>query len=262
MTTVKNPYIRVNGAPAGVDQLRTPVLLNFGHFTALQVRSERVRGLDWHLERLDSATLELYGVRLPPDRTRAELRDALAANPEGRAVTDAGIRINVFWPEGAPEPAVMVTVSPPGTMPDKPQSLSSVTYQRPAPHLKNVGGFGQHYHRRRAQAAGYDEALLVDSSRVIAETAICNIGFFSGDDLVWPDAPALHGITMRLLEAAGPSRRATIRLADIGSYDAAFVCNSLGIAPVSRIDKTDLRPDHSALKALMQLYAATPADLL
>ena len=58
------PRIEINGHGATADQLGFPALVNYGHFTAMQVRNRRVRGLDLHLARLDSATRELFGASL------------------------------------------------------------------------------------------------------------------------------------------------------------------------------------------------------
>ncbi|MGP3939920.1 hypothetical protein [Streptomyces sp. 6N106] len=53
-------YIEINGSPATADTLRLPALTSYGHFTAMQIRDARVRGLDLHLDRLRSATRELF----------------------------------------------------------------------------------------------------------------------------------------------------------------------------------------------------------
>jgi branched-subunit amino acid aminotransferase/4-amino-4-deoxychorismate lyase len=82
---------------------------------------------------------------------------------------------------------------------------------------------------------------------------------------VWPDAPALHGISMQVLERelskAGISwRRAMVRLADIASFDGAFITNSRGIAPVGRIDETILPADAQLVSTVMSLFDAAPWD--
>src|SRR6185369_915999 len=78
----------------------------FGHFTAMQVRRGRTRGLELHLHRLDAATQELFGSDLEGEPIRALVRHAL------RDVADASVRVYVFESEGGP--AVMVTVKEPG----------------------------------------------------------------------------------------------------------------------------------------------------
>ncbi len=81
--------------------------------------------------------------------------------------------------------------------------------------------------------------------------------------MVWPDAPALLGITMQLLDRrlAGSgvrSRRAPVRLADLPAYAGAFVTNSRGVAPVGRIDDLALPVGSGLLTRLSELYEGVP----
>ncbi|WP_413805302.1 hypothetical protein [Streptomyces sp. OE57] len=69
-------YIEINGSPATADTLRLPALSSYGHFTAMQIRDARVRGLGLHLERLRSATRELFDGDLHDERVRADVRHA------------------------------------------------------------------------------------------------------------------------------------------------------------------------------------------
>ena len=227
------PRFEVNGHSATAEELRFPALVNYGHFTAMQVRDGCTRGLDAHLERLDSANRELFEAGLAGDRVRDLIRHAL-----GDDIRDASVRVTVFGPPEDPAPTIMVSVRPPGETPPTPQSLRSVDYQRPVAHIKHLGGFGQTYFRRLAERTGFDEALLTGPGGVISEGAITNIGFYDGAGVVWPDAPCLTGITMKLLKSrlallGVPSRRAPVHLADLGPFDTVFVTNSRGIAPVS-----------------------------
>ncbi|MFE3829023.1 hypothetical protein [Streptomyces sp. NPDC059092] len=63
----------VDGRPATADDLRLRALDSYGHFTALQVRNGRTRGLAQQLARLDSATRELFGTGLPSERREVTL---------------------------------------------------------------------------------------------------------------------------------------------------------------------------------------------
>lgn len=260
MSTAPVPRIEINGRAATVGQLGFPVLVNYGHFTAMQVRSRRVRGLDLHLTRLDAATRELFGTGLGGSRVRDHIRHAL-----GDDASDASVRVSVFWPDTDDAASIMVTVRPPAALPGGPQALQAVSYQRPVPHIKHAGAFAQTYYRRLAGRNGFDEALLTGPGGVISEGAITNIGFFDGATVTWPGAPALHGITMQLLEhqlprAGLPSRRATVRLTDLPSFSAAFVTNSLGAAPVSRVDDLAIPTDTELMNTVTQVYEAVPWD--
>ena len=201
---------------------------------------------------------ELFGVDLDADRVRDHLRHAL-----GHGVGDASARITVFQPEPGSGVSVLVALRPAVGMPAMPQALQAVPYQRPLPHIKHVGTFGQIHYGRLAERHGFDDALLTGADGIVAEAAISNIGFLDDNRVVWPDAPALLGITMQLLDRrlAGSgvrSRRAPVRLADLPAYAGAFVTNSRGVAPVGRIDDLALPVGSGLLTTLSQLYEGVP----
>jgi branched-subunit amino acid aminotransferase/4-amino-4-deoxychorismate lyase len=63
------------------------------------------------------------------------------------------------------------------------------------------------------------------------------------------------------MPAAGlPSRRASVRLADLPDYRAAFVTNARGIAPVARIDDVEMVVDTHLMETLASVYEAVPRD--
>jgi branched-subunit amino acid aminotransferase/4-amino-4-deoxychorismate lyase len=254
------PRIEINGEPATVGQLAYPALANYGHFTAMQVRGAAVRGLSLHLARLDSATRELFGTGLDGELARARVRHALGAD-----TPDASVRIGVFQQDGDEPPSIMVVVRPPGEPPPGPQRLTVVTYQRPVAHIKHVGTFGQIYHGLAAERAGFDDALLTGSGGVIAEGTISNIGFFDGNGVIWPSAPALAGITMQLVsralaERGIPSRHDTVRIADLPSFRSAFVTNSLGVAAVGQVGDLMLPADPEFIRGLAEAHESVPRD--
>ncbi|MCE6998982.1 aminotransferase class IV [Saccharothrix sp. S26] len=243
--------IEIDGGPPTVDHFVPGLLANYGHFTAMQVRDRRVKGLDLHLRRLDRANRELYGEPLDGEHVRGLVAHALGD------VRDAAVRVVVF---GFDEPTVMVVVRPPTAPPPTPQSLMSVAYARPLPHVKHLGGFGQLHHGKRAEQAGFDDALLVDDG-VVVEGAIANIGFFDHDGgVVWPEADWLHGITMQLVEQRLPGRREVVRLADVGRYRGAFLTNSIGVCGVSRVDDVEYAVDDAVLARVRAAYDEVPAD--
>jgi branched-subunit amino acid aminotransferase/4-amino-4-deoxychorismate lyase len=229
----------------------------YGHFTAMQVRGGRTRGLALHLGRLEAASRELFEVGLDGERVRELVRHALGD------AQDASVRVYIF--ETDAEPAIMVTVREPGGI-RSPQRLQSVRYQRPDAHLKHLGT-GQGYYSRLARRNGFDDALLTGGDGKVSETATANIGFFEGSGVVWPDAPLLQGIAMQLLEATLPelgvsSRRASVRLRDIASYQGAFLSNARGVAAVSQVDDLRLPGQAKRINLLADAYASVPWDTL
>ncbi|MEV0276999.1 aminotransferase class IV [Streptomyces sp. NPDC050610] len=261
MTDLPDLRIELDGRVATAEELFAPLMSNYGHFTAMQVRGRAVRGLDLHLARLDAATRELFGAGLDGGRVRELIRHALGG------VEDASVRVNVFVPAPEAEPSVLVSVRPPTTMPATAQALRTVPYERPVAHVKHTGGFAQGYFRQQVQRAGFDEALLVGPDGTVAEGAITNVAFIDGDTVVWPDAPALDGISMLLLrqelDAAGlPWRRSGVRTADLASYGGAFLTNSQGIAPISRIDDLAFPADVPLVAEVVRIFGMIAADVI
>src|SRR2546429_8217540 len=64
----------IDGQPATAAELAALAFAGHAHFTAMQVRDGRLRGLDLHLQRLRQASLELYGQALSDDHVQAQLR--------------------------------------------------------------------------------------------------------------------------------------------------------------------------------------------
>ncbi len=246
--------LEIDGHSPTPEELYFPALVNYGHLTALQVRGGRVQGLGLHLSRLASASLALFDVPLEPARARSLLRHAV------RDVPDAAVRVNVYQPVPDGPLSVLVAVRQPVYPSPAPLRLMSAPYQRPVAHIKHLGGFGQIYWGRAAVQHGFDDALLTAPDGEISETAIHNIAFFDGTHVVWPDAAALPGITMQLLEPLLPSRRATVTLDDLGAYRAAFVTNSIGVVPVTAIDEHVFAVDDALMGTVSAALAAVAWD--
>jgi branched-subunit amino acid aminotransferase/4-amino-4-deoxychorismate lyase len=262
VSDVRAPRLEVDGRAATVEQVWDLDQSATGHFTAMQVRGRKTVGMDFHLARLDAATQELFGVGLAGDRVRGYLRHALADD-----TADASVRVNVFRPGAAGDVSVMVSVRPPGSPPAGAQRLQAVHYQRPRAHIKQASGFGQSYYGTLAHGNGFDEALFTGPGGVISEGSVTNIGFIDGDAIVWPDAPALRGIMMQVLQreldsARVPWRYEAVHLRDLGSFDGAFVTSARGMATVARIDDLSLPTGSGLMRSATRMLAAAPYDAI
>ncbi|GAA2210882.1 aminotransferase class IV family protein [Nonomuraea monospora] len=243
----------VDGEPVG-DEARLMLDARYGHFTAMQVRDRRVRGLDRHLDRLDAANRELFGAGIDRAAVLASIRAVLG--PGGR---DAGLRVNVV--EHGGRPRVVAAAYPPHPPLPGLLHVRPVVYQRYLPHIKQAFGFQQAHIVREATAAGFDEALLTTEDGLISEGAITNLGAFADGRLIWPDAPMLTGITMSLLmDLDVPQERRPIKVADLTGFDQVFLCNSWGVMPVGRVDGVPLRQDAGLVARLAGHYESVPAD--
>ncbi|MEU0132448.1 aminotransferase class IV family protein [Streptomyces sp. NPDC006296] len=260
-TSAPDLHVEFDGRPATEQDLRIPAFAGYGHFTAMQVRERTVRGLARHLDRLDAANRELFGAPLDGGRVRELIGHAL----DGAGRRDASVRVHGYLPPDRAETVTMVTVREPVHADGTPRSLMSVPFARSVPHIKRPGEFGQIYYGRQAERAGFDEALLTSPGGMVTEGSITNIGFWDGASVVWPDAPALAGTTMALLEHGlartdRPSVRRGVTLEGLGAYRAAFVTNSQGIAPVHRIDDTPFPVDADLMALLARVYEDAPRD--
>jgi branched-subunit amino acid aminotransferase/4-amino-4-deoxychorismate lyase len=260
MTPMHNPVrMWIDGEAATVAALAVPALLNYGHFTAMQIRHGTVRGLANHLRRVDAAHRELFGHGLDLELVRA--RWALAA----RHQPDAYLRATFYeTPDGQTHD--LVALRAPVDPSEVPQRLLSVMYVRPLAHLKHVGTFAQIYYGQEAERAGFDDALLTGHGEA-AETTIANIGFVLGGRIVWPTAPALHGIGQQLLETAlpasgRPAEHAPVRLTDVPGFDGAFTVNSVGVVPVAQIDGHRFLEPSATVAPVITAHAELPWDSL
>lgn len=261
--------LSVDGAPATSGDLAHVALVNYGAYTSFRVEQGGVRGLDLHLARLEAEAVELFGEAVGEARLRDLMRGAVA----GRAA--CWLRVSLFSPEISPRtpdwqgvPRVMIAVSPPPLPLADGARLHLQTYAREAAHLKHVATFGLIRARRAARAAGFDDALFLDDEGRISEGSLWNIGFVSGDAVVWPQAPMLAGVAQALvhkgLADAGLTGRAEpVHVADLARFDAAFLCNSATPAcAIAAIGDRDFTLPAGLIERLQRAWASNPLQPL
>ncbi|MFD0539361.1 aminotransferase class IV [Actinomadura luteofluorescens] len=211
MTTLA---VQRNGRAATSDELAPLAFAGFAHFTAMQVRGGKVRGLDLHLGRLRSASMELFGRALPDERVRSYLRAALEEGPADVSLTATMYSSPGEFTAGEKpgEPEVLVRTGTPASGPQGPLRLATVQYDRYLPALKHVGEVAKTHLMRRVVQDGFDDAAFVDRRGRLSEATIWNLAFWGGDAVVWPEAEMLPGTTMGIVRSAtGPPRRPPTR---------------------------------------------------
>lgn len=250
--------VLVNGLPPGPDGLTHPALINYGHYTAMQVRGGRARGIDLHLDRIARTHRDLFASDIDLDLVREHMRTAVLDLP------DCYLRTVLFESEPG-HPDVMTVQRPPVEVSTEPVALLPVDYQHPFAHMKHMGTFSKIYHSVVAQRNGFDDALHTTGDGWISETTGANIGFLDGSRVVWPAQPALQGVTKSLLEDALKREgietvTEPINVRDVSELSAAFLSNSVGVAPVGRIGARDLGDPGPVVELLSGLYESTPWD--
>lgn len=259
----------IDGNPATSDDLAHQALVNYGAYTSFRVEEEGVRGLDLHLARLDVSAIELFGQPVGQDCLRALMRSALGNRH------DAWLRVSLFSnaisnrdPTADAAPRVMVGVfDPPSSLADG-LRVQLQSYEREAPYVKHVATLGLLRSRRLAKAAGFDDALFVNRDGLISEGTLWNIGFLSGDTIVWPNAPMLAGVTQALLaeglKAQGIAQATRpIAAVDLTSFDAAFLCNSATPAgSIIAVGDHAFAADPSLIARLSEAWASQPRQVI
>ncbi|MFJ8917502.1 aminotransferase class IV family protein [Amycolatopsis sp. NPDC102389] len=249
-----SPYVaQRNGRTATAEDLAPLAFAGFAHFTAMQVRDGRVRGLDLHLDRLRTASLELFGDALPDDLIRSYVREALKSGP-----ADVSLTVTIHLPGDL---EVLVRTRPPASGPAGPLELTAVEHERAIPALKHTGEMAKTYFRRKAVAEGFDDAAFVDRRGRLSEATIWNLAFWDGDTVVWPEADLLRGTTMDIVQRrlGVPQRVQEVTLADLPGLAGAVVMNSWtpGIE-VRRIGPAALPEAPSFVEMLHRAYETEP----
>ena len=259
--------VELNGRAPELAQLHRIATGNYGHFTSLQVRDQRVRGLALHLSRLADSAEELFGHRIgvaEEHRLLGLIRHALGD------VRDASVRVT-FVPgadETAP-PDVLVSVSDPvPEAPRPPLRVQTVRYERELPEHKHVATMGLHHRIREARLAGFDDALFVGPDGRVREGTTWNVALWDGGQVVWPVAPMLKGVTMVLLQIAmsmngTPWTLRPIDAEELSGFAAAAAVNSHRPAqPIASIDELPLKDDGQLAEALLAAWETVPTDEL
>jgi 4-amino-4-deoxychorismate lyase len=259
--------VELNGRAPEPAQLHRIATLNYGHYTSLQVRDHKVRGLALHLSRLADGAEELFGHRIgvaEEHRLLGLIRQALGP------VRDASVRVT-FVPgsdELAP-PDVLVSVSDPAPdEPGPPLRVQTVRYERELPEHKHQATMGLNYRIREARLAGFDDALCVGNDGRVREGTSWNVAFWDGAQVVWPVAPMLKGVTMVLLQIAMsmngiPWDLRPIDAEELSGFAAAAAVSSRNPArPIASIDELPLKDDGLLSGTLQAAWATVPWDEL
>ncbi len=256
--------MQLNGRPPRAYELAILGQINYGHFTSLQVRDRRAHGFDLHLRRLADATRTMFGSELDVEQVRLWAREVINEKP-------ASLRITVFsrvFDRHHPERSVPVDVLMTMRAPSMPRSaalrLCTVQHERVLPQIKHIGMFDLLHYARQVRMADFDDVLLTTRNGEISEGSTWNIGFWDGQRVIWPSAPALFGITRQLLDAGLreqgiETRIQPIRIDQLANYRGAFILNAGAVGPmVQSIDSQHFAVDPALMQRLSSLHESQP----
>jgi branched-subunit amino acid aminotransferase/4-amino-4-deoxychorismate lyase len=239
------PNLELNGRAPDLAETHRLATTNYGHFTTMQVRDGKVRGLALHLARLDDGNEAFFSGRMgiaDEHRLRELIRHALGDTK------DASVRVR-FVPgedEQAP-PDVLVAVSDPvADVRGAPLRVRTIGYEREWPEHKH--------------------ALFLGPGGRVREGTTWNVAFWDGEMVVWPQAPLLKGVTMVLLQVAMtmigvPWSRRVIDASDLPDLLAAAAVNSRCPAqPIGSIDDVKFAEYARLAEVMDAAWATVPWD--
>jgi branched-chain amino acid aminotransferase group I len=223
----------------------------------LRVYEGRIFQLDAHLDRLTDSARAMAFAHIPP---RAEIKEAIFATLQANGMRD-GVHIRLTLTRGkkitsgmdprlnqyGPCLIVLAEWKPPVYSADGIRLVTS-TIRRNSPqsidskiHHNNL--INNILAKIEANAAGVDDALMLDSNGFISETNATNVFFVKRGLLLTPHADScLPGITravvMQIAQANGiPLRERNLTIAEAYSADEFFTTGTMGeLTPVLWID--------------------------
>lgn len=210
-----------------------------------------------HVARLDRG-LETLGLGRPA--SRVEMARQITAISRATGVADGACRVLVTAgsPGGAPNLLIQTDQR---QFPARP--LHVITYQgvRVRAELKAMTVMQSYLAQRAAQAAGVDDAILVDDEGRMFEGATSNLFLVRGGGLVTPPAEGaiLPGVLRAKVEELGSAAGLTIveayaRVADLRPDDGMLLTSSVrGIVAVADVDGRGLRIYDDMLASLLDL---------
>ncbi|MCM4077656.1 aminotransferase class IV [Paractinoplanes hotanensis] len=260
--------IELNGRTPDLAEIHRLASVNYGHFTSMQVRDRSVRGLGLHFARLADANEEFFGWRAELDDEHRLRELILRALGDAR---DASVRVSyVPGADPAGPPDVVVAVSEPAS--DEPSPPLRVRidpdFRREWPEHKHSATMSLFRAQRLARSAGYDDALSVGPDRLVREGTVWNVAFFTGDQVIWPQAPMLRGVTMVLLQIAltmrgVPWTMRPVPMSELLDFTAAVAVNSRIVRQeIASIDDLTYSAGDKLAELLGEAYASVPYDAL
>jgi branched-subunit amino acid aminotransferase/4-amino-4-deoxychorismate lyase len=250
---VMEELVYVNGSLVPRSQAHISVfdhgfLYGYGLFETMRAYHGKIFLLERHLGRLlGSARILGLGSNLDADKLGRACQDTLAAN----GLKDARLRLTISrgevnsfpGPGVSDNPTIVVTASayspPPPEVYKRGYRAGVASFpcfsQSPIIRLKSTNYLLNVRAKLEAQAAGLDEALLLNEHGFITEGSISNVFWVSpASGLVTPPIASglLPGITRQVVMELAASlsieaAESEVKLADLKQFEESFLTNSL-----------------------------------
>lgn len=253
----------LDAAEARIDPADRGLLLGDGVFETVCIGRGRPLHLARHLARLRAGAATL-GFAVPAEDVEIEaaalavcgafeagaLRITLSRGPARRGVL----------PPNSPSPTLLITGAA-FVAPASPARAIVATVTRrnehsPLARIKSLNYLDSVLARQEAEAAGAEEAILLNTAGRIAEASAGNLFVCLSGQWVTPpiEDGALPGIARALILEARLASALPLWPDDLSSVSSAFVSSSLGLRPLSQ-----LGPQPLTTCSLFQFTAAVEA---
>lgn len=237
----------VDAASVRIDPSDRGFTLGDGVFETIRVvRAEPVR-LDRHLARLDAGAASL-GIPVPFDE--AIIGAACTSVIVAEHVIEGSLRITLsrgpatrgLAPPIRPNPTLLISAYTGSPRSDAVTLITARSTRRneysPLSRIKSLNYLDGILARREAEAVGADDALMLNTAGLVAESTIATVIMFQEDRFWTPPLQdgALPGIARQVLLEAGIIAERSIDPSALDQASALFLCNSLGVRQVSKLD--------------------------
>ena len=229
-----------------------------GLFETMRVFNGRIFRWEQHLARLQRG---LEFLKLNVSLNPANLRDVADRLIDENRLPDSLLRLTVsrgvgkrgYSPVGADKPTVVMSVHPAPTLSAQNGWKAVIsTVRLPAGEElathKTCSKLPQILARMEADAAGADEALLLNTEDLVVEGASSNLFWLEGKQVCTPPLPAgiLAGVTRAVVleichELQIPTRESALTARQLPGTQGAFISlSSLGIVPISSLNGREM----------------------
>ena len=240
----------LSGAEARIGHDDRGLTLGDGVFETIRAVAGRPEHVGLHLARLFAGAASL-GFAPPFDEEA--LAAALIAVADGkycslRLTLTRGPMERGVLPTGVARPTTLITAGkPPDTFVPARLMVARLTRRNehsPLARIKSLNYLDSILARQEAEAAGYDDAIMLNTRGAVAEATAANVFLVIDGRLVTPPVSdgALPGIARRLVLGSGQAMEETIAGCDLVRAQSGFLTNSLGVRQIASIGDWRLTP--------------------